>query len=509
MSNSKTIAKNTLFLYFRMLFVMAVSLYTARVVLQQLGVEDFGIYNLVAGIVIMFSFLNNALTSATQRFINVELVNGDYESIRKTFSASITAHILISIIVLVLGETIGLWFFRNKLNIPFAKIDIAIVVYHVSLLTAIVSLIRVPYYALIIAKEKMSFFAILGVIEVVLKLIVVYLLYLFGNDKLIGYAILLLLVSIIINLFYYVYCRYNFREEVRYNLKIKDHKLRAILSFSGWSLFGNISVVFSNQGIAIILNLFFGVLINGAMGIANQVSSAVYSFVSNLQIAFMPRITQSYAEKKIDEHKRLIIQTSRFSFFLLIILVCPILVHTEDILNIWLGNYPNYTVPFVQLILLSCLIDALAGPFWMSINAIGNIKKYQVVLSCINFICIPISYVLLYAGFEAYSVLVCKLLLNLVSLTYRYCYVTKIVLFDKKDIKQYFLSLCKVVILVGLFVYFYRLYRIDVTSNIWMFIVSLVFVVFSVLVIVFLAGINLVEKNIVKNRFVSILKYKF
>lgn len=293
-SNNKRIAKNTMMLYIRMLLSMIVSLYTSRVVLNILGVEDYGIYNVVGGVVVLFSFLNNAMASATQRFLNFELGRGDVLEVKRIFSISMTSYICIALLVLFLSETVGLWFFNTQLNIPSSRIDAASWVYQMSIFTFCFSILRIPYNASVIAYERMSFFAYISIIEVLMKLLIVYLLVLGSIDKLILYAILIFVVTVLVNAIYQFYCKHMF-EICTYSFFWDKILFKKIIGFSGWSLFGSLANMSAQQGVNFLLNIFYGVTVNAAVGIANQVSSAIYAFISNFQTAFNPQLIKSYA----------------------------------------------------------------------------------------------------------------------------------------------------------------------------------------------------------------------
>ncbi|MDH5034491.1 MULTISPECIES: oligosaccharide flippase family protein [Chryseobacterium] len=454
MSSTKKIAKNTILLYIRMIINMAISLYTSRIILQKLGVEDFGIYNLVAGVVVLFSFLNNAMTSATQRFLNIELASNIKEKVNRVFCMSLNIHIIISIIVLILSETIGLWFLNYKLNIPAHRLNAANFVFQFSIITTIINIIRIPFNATILANERMSFYAYLGIVETVLKLAIVFLLSLFVEyDQLIVYSFLLLLVNLIINVIYKIYCYRNFKEETAYHY-FSDKKLfRELLSFSGWSLFGQVAVLSSTQGLNMIMNIFIGVTVNAALGIANQVNSVLYSFVSNMQVAFNPQITQSYASNDLETHKRLVLNTSKYSVFLFLVLSIPILLHTEFILKLWLGvNLPQYLVSFTQIVIIGSIINAIVGPFWMSANAIGNIRNYQLGVSLILLLNLPLAYIFLKLGFSPVYIMSLNVILNLCTFIFRFLYVNHKLKYDWPDVvlylKQTFLVIFSCFILV-------------------------------------------------------------
>lgn len=406
-----------------MILVLGVSLYTSRIILQHLGIEDFGIFNLIAGVVVMFTFLNNAMNSTIQRFFNVELAKNENGTLSKLFSASLQIQFLLIILFLVLAESIGLWFLNYKLNIPASRIKAANYVYQFTLLITVLNFLKIPFNAMIIAYERMRFFAILSVIEVVLKLALVFSLSYFGADKLIMYAVLLSFLAGLILLFNYKYAKRNFNEDVLFYFQKDKNLWREMASFSGWSLFGNVALLSSNQGVAIVLNLFLGVFINATMGIANQINAALFTFISNLQIAFKPQAIQSYASGNIQAHINFLFQTSKVSYFLLLVLVLPLLMNMEQVLNIWLGVVPEYAIEFSKLILVFALVDALAGPFWMSANAIGNIKNYQIVIGVILLLNLPFAYLILYLGYSPVYVMLVKVVLNFLGYIYRIKYV--------------------------------------------------------------------------------------
>jgi O-antigen/teichoic acid export membrane protein len=420
-SATARIAKNTLALYFRQILIMLVSLYAVRVVLNTLGAEDYGIYNVVAGVVVLFSFLNGAMTSATQRFLNYALGQGNTEQARDVYSLSFILYAVISLLVIILAETVGLWFLQTKLNIPAGRKNAAFVVYQCSIAAAVIGLLRVPYHAVIIAYEKMSFFALVSMIESLLKLGTAFLLAAISFDHLIVYAVLVFVTGIITFFMYKLYCNKTF-ETARFRYCGDKKLLRRLAGFSGWSIFGGIANVSSTHGTNILINLFTNVTVNAAMGIASQVNAAVYSFVVNFQTAFNPRIVKSYAARDYDCFIKLIFQTSKFSFYLLLFLILPLSINTEYVLQIWLKNVPAYTVIFTQLILFNSLLDALAGPLWMSIQAAGNIKRYQIMVSCFIFANLPLSYIFLKIGFSPVWIPVIRLVLNIATVIWRVCF---------------------------------------------------------------------------------------
>ncbi len=422
--NTRRIAKNTVMLYIRMLLIMAVTLYTSRVVLNVLGVEDFGIYNVVGGIVVMFSFLNGAMATSTQRFLSFSLGKNDQDQVARVFSMSMTTHISIALIVLLLAETLGLWIFYRYLNIPTERMGAAQWVYQLSVLTFCISIIRVPYNAGIIAYERMSFYAYISIVEVCLKLGMVILLQYFGSDKLILYALLMALTTGIVTFIYKLYCCKTF-SVCRYHYFWDKHLYKELISFSGWSLFGSAANVGVQQGINILLNVFFGVVTNAALGIGNQVSSAVSQLVGNFQTAFNPALVKSYASGDYSYFVRLIFQTSRFSYFLLFIIALPLYLCMPFVLKVWLDIVPEYTVVFCRWMLVFVLIDAVSAPLWISVQAIGKIRSYQLLMSALIFLNIPLSWLLLRLGKEAEWVMQVRVGINLLTFICRIIYLQK------------------------------------------------------------------------------------
>ncbi len=403
--NNKRIAKNTLLLYFRMLFMMGIALYTSRVVLATLGVEDYGIYNVVGGIVAMFGFINGSMSSATQRYITFALGKGDKVRLSTIFSTTLQIHTFIAGIIMLLGETVGVWFLYNKMQIPPDRIDAAFWVLQCSIISSFVMVVSVPYNACIVAHERMSAFAYISILEAVLKLVIVCLLVVSPFDKLIVYAILLLAVQVLICFCYSIYCNRHF-EETKYRHVWDKPLFREMTSFAGWSMFGNLSAVFFGQGLNILLNVFFGPVVNAARGVAVQVQNAILQFVGNFQMALNPQITKNYAKGEMQEMHKLMFRSARFSFFLLFFLSLPVLFETEFILRVWLKTVPENTVTFLRIMICTSLIYTCANPMIVANQATGKVKKYQAVCGTTLIMILPISYVLLKLGLPAYSVFI-------------------------------------------------------------------------------------------------------
>ena len=424
-SNNKRVAKNTLFLYFRMILIMLVTLYTSRVVLAELGIEDYGIYNVVGGVVIMFSFLNNCMSTATQRFLTFELGRGDMERLKRVFAASLNIHIAIGILIILLAETIGLWFVNEKLVISADRIVAANWVYQFSILTFCINIIQVPYNAVLIAHEKMSVYAYISILEALLKLGIVYLLVIIPTDKLVIYSILVFTVQFIIRGIYQVYCRRNYIES-RFKLFWDKELYKQMSSFAGWNLFGSVAWLLRDQGINIVLNLFFGPAINAARGVASQVSNAVMGFISNFQVALNPQITKDYAIGNIDGMERLSYLGIKFSFLILFTMAFPLCLNIDYVLHLWLVEVPDYAAVFIILIMIDSLANTLFGsPLMTSLAATGRIRNYQIVVSCIILCILPVGYVALKIGCDAPSVFYVSIVFTLIAGFVRFLFCRK------------------------------------------------------------------------------------
>lgn len=417
-----------------MLLTLGVTLYTSRVVLNSLGVEDFGIYNVVGGVVTMMAFLSGAMSSATQRFLSFELGKNDTEQLHNVFKMSINIHWLIILIVVLITETIGLWFVNTQLVIPPERLVAANWVYQCALFSFCCSVLGVPYNAAIIAHEKMSAFAYISIVDVLLKLIVVFLLASHDGDKLQLYALLMTLVSVLIFGCYYAYARWQFvitRFSWYWNIEL----FKTLFSYTGWNLFGNLAVVLSNQGINILLNIFFGAHTNAARAIAIQVNGAISGFVNSLQMSINPQIIKAYAVKDMLYMHKLIFAGARYAFYFMLLLSFPIFIETQAILDLWLGDVPQYTDVFVQLVLIESCFICLSGTLMTSVQATGRIKMYQAVVGGLQLLNIPISFYLLKMSMnpEPFVVYYVSVTISVLSLNARLFFLQKLVglsLFD-------------------------------------------------------------------------------
>lgn len=394
LSNNKRIALNTIMLYFRMFLTMGVSLYTSRVILQSLGISDYGIYNVVAGFVSMFTFMNSAMTSATQRYITFAIGEDNYEKANTVFCTCINIHALFAIVLIIIAETVGVWFLNTHMTIPSERMVAANVVFQLAILSTVVMMISVPYNALIVAHEKMSAFAYISIFEVSCKLLIAFILFISPFDRLILYAILMLIVQLIVRRVYGFYCRNHFKES-KYRLIWNKSLFKDLMSFSVWSLFGNLASVCSGQGLNVVLNMYFGPVVNAARGVAYQVQSAIQGFSGNFQMAINPQITKNYASGNISYMHSLIYASSKYSFYLLLLLSLPVILEADFILSVWLKDIPEHTCGFLRITLCTVAINALAGPFTISAQANGNIKAYQAAVGGILLLTLPVSFILL------------------------------------------------------------------------------------------------------------------
>lgn len=403
-SNSKRIAKNTLLLYVRMLLLMVVSLYTSRVILNALGVEDYGIYNVVGGVVTMFSMLSGSLTAAIQRFLNFELGTGNTEKLKKVFSSAVTIQIGLAVIIVILAETVGLWFMNTKLVIPEERMIAANWCYQFSVLTFAVNLINVPYNAAIIAHEKMSAFAYISIVEALAKLLIAWTIVVTPVDRLMYFGGMLCLLAIVLRIIYGWFCKKNF-EECTYHFVYDHQLLKQMFGFAGWNFIGASSSVLRDQGGNIIINLFFGPAVNAARAIAVKVNAVITGFVQNFMTALNPQITKSYANGDHDYMFKLIFQGARLSYYILLLISLPVILNTHYILVIWLKLVPEHTVLLVQLTLIFAMCESISNPLITAMLATGKIRNYQIVVGGLQMMNLPLAYLCLKFGAAPESVL--------------------------------------------------------------------------------------------------------
>lgn len=424
--NTKRIAKNTLMLYGRMLFSMVVSLYTSRVVLNTLGVVDYGIYGVVGGFVSMFSLISSSLSSAVSRFLTFELGRGDKERLGKAFSTSLLIHIALAIVVLILAETVGVWFVNNKMTIPADRMYAANWVFQASIVSFMFGLFSVPYNASIVSHEKMSAFAYIGILDTTLRLLIVlFIAYSSWQfDRLIVYAVLLVVVSILLQCIYLIYCRRHF-EECRLRISFDKEFWKEISSFAGWNFIGCTAGMLKDQGVNLLLNIFVGPVLNAARGIASTVNGAVSGFANNFMTALNPQITKSFAAGDIRYTHYLVERGSRFSFYILLFFAVPIVLETDFVLEVWLKQYPNHSVSFVRFVLILSMVDILSNTLMTLQNATGNIRNYQLVVGGILLMNFPFSYLCLKLDFEPESTYVVSIIIAVLCMAARLLFVRR------------------------------------------------------------------------------------
>lgn len=400
--DSKRIVKNTGILYIRMLFMIVISLYTSRVVLKTLGFDDFGLYNVVGGIVVILSFLNTSMSGATQRFLNVELGREDHDRLRKVFSTSLFIHVCLAGIIILLAETVGLWFLNNYMNIAPERMEAANWVFHFSVLSFTLTILSVPYNGAIISHERMGAFAYITIGEATMKLLVVFLLQVISYDKLIVYALLMVAVSAIVLIIDTVYAGIKFKECRGLSLKYEPTILRQMIGFSGWTAFGALGSLSHTQGIAIVMNWFFGLTVNAALGIANQVTHIVNNFVTNFMTALNPQIVKTYAAHQLYDTQTLLKRGSKLGICLVTFFAVPLIIETPAILNLWLEDVPEYAATFIRIILLTSICNAYASPLAAAKGATGNIRNYQIILTSLGWMHLPLAWIFFELGYPPY-----------------------------------------------------------------------------------------------------------
>lgn len=483
-----------------MLFIMLISLYTSRITLNVLGVNDFGIYNVVGGTIVFLSFVSSAISGSTQRYLNYYMGKSQMDKVRQVFSGSLIIHAVLSVLFLIVAETIGLWFVYNYLNLPSERFTAALWVYHISVVSTSVGLMKMPYNATIIANEKMSFFAYSSILEAVFKLLIVFLLVKSPLDKLITYSFLQFLVVCIMLGIYIIYCTKHFT--IAHYKKIVDIGLvKELMSFSGWNILGNFSNVAKIQGTNIVLNIYTSVAVNAAMAIANQVNNAVYNFVNNFQIAFTPQLVKTYASCDYKEHNELVTRSSKFSFLLLWIIALPLCLNTDYILKIWLKNVPVFSIGFVQLIMIYSMIEAINGPLWTSVQASGKIRTFMIVNSLIYLLNLPATILAFILGFNQYSVVVVMVIMDLIITFYRLNYLRKNQKFQLSFYSKEVFGRCGLIAIIAFIITYFI--SLSFTSLPRLLISGFSSIIINILLIYFI-GFNVSEKR----GFLTIIKSK-
>lgn len=497
-TNSRRIAINTAVLYARTLLTMFISLYTSRVILEVLGVEDFGIYNVVGGVVVLFSFLNSAMSSATQRYFSFALGQGNVSELNKLFSLTLQIHVALGLLLVLLAETVGLWFLTTQLTIPAERMFAAHWVYQFSILTFFLGIVSVPYNALIVSYERFTLYAYVSLFETFAKLAIVFLLSYALYDRLILYAGSLALVSVLVRLFYGFYCSRSF-PSIRFRYVRDDAKVKELFAYATWNLFGSLAAVGFSQGISILLNIFFGPLLNAAQGIANQVNGAILSFVGNFQTALNPQIVKSYAADNRAYMQQLIFQGSRLSYYLLLILMLPVFLHTDLLLGWWLKEVPDYAVVFTQLVMLNALINSFSGPLMTAAQATGQIRLYQALVGGILLMNVPVSYAFLHQGYPAQTVMYVMIVISILATLARLFLLQRMgVLQAWSFIKRVLLSAAIPSALIAIALYF-TLPLLD-GSTILLFLVRSVFITLLAITSIYFTGLRAEERLFIRQK---------
>ena len=502
-NQNKRLIKNTLMLYFRMFFIMFVGLYISRVVLKELGAIDFGLYNVVGGVVTLFAFVQTALGNATWRYINVSLGKNDSSETQEIFSYSIFLHLILCILVLVLAESIGLWFFYNKLNIPVHRLSVSFYVYQLSIITVLLTIIMAPYQSLITAHEKMNAFAFISILEVIAKLLLAFSLIFVNVDKLLLYAIFLAVLQFIVNTIYFIYCRRNFKESslvYKYNAT----KIKEMATFAFYTVIPGLGFAASGQGINILLNIFWGPTVNAARGISIQVQSLVVKFVQSFQIAVNPQITQEYIGNNRERLEELVGETSKFSFYLVLIMSIPIINNMDYLLSLWLCQVPDFTSQFCVFTLIYSMFDVLAYPFLVGAAANGNIRSYYTINGIILISSVPLAYLALRYGFNPLSVYYVQLALFIILLFFRVYYGAKLIDYPLRNILA---KILKPVILVALFGYMFSFiihnFVVQKDCTLLMVLLDSIASVLVIISVVYFIGLSKKERKVVEKVFIN------
>ena len=496
------LARNTVLLYFRMALMMCINLYTSRIVLHTLGVEDYGIYNVVGGVVVMLSFVNDSMTASTQRFLSFELGAGNKLRLREVFATSINIHLAISLVIVFLGETVGLWFLHDKMVIPPERMYAAEWCYQLSIFTAVLNVLSYPYISAIIAHERMSSFAYIAIFDAVLKLLLVYLLLVFDYDRLILYAILYAAEKLLIRLIYNIYCVKNF-DECKYRWFFRKELFIEMASFAGWKMWGELAMVFYTQGLDILLNVFFGPVVNAARAAAHYAQGAVGNFASNFQMAINPQITKTYASGQLKEMHQLIYTGTRATFCMLLIVCLPLLIETPAVLGLWLKEVPEGSATFLRLMLVILMIRQSTSVLVTAVAATGKIRKYEVTMSILMLTILPISYIVLRLGGAPWSVFVVYLSIVVIGyFTILFIILPQIKL-SLREYARYAIMRCVIVLLLSLIIP--SVVILLITPGTFVSVLNIILMVISTLFVSYAFGLEAKERSHVKKKINTII----
>ena len=504
-ANNKRIAKNTLLLYFRTIIIMLVSLYTSRVILNVLGVEDYGIYNVVGGFVAMFSMISGALSASISRFITFELGRGDKKRLNQVFSMSVNIQVAIILIVLLVGVSLGGWFLNEKMNIPVERMAAANWVLYCSLVVFCINLISIPYNACIIAHEHMSAFAYVSILDAFLKLVICYMIMISPFDKLVSYAVLLAVAALLVRLVYGIYCKRHF-VECHYRWTKDTLLFKQMFGFSGWSFLTNTCNIFNTQGVNILINMFFGVALNAARGIANQVEGAIMQFVYNFTMALNPQITKNYAVGNTNEMFKLVCRGAKFSYFLLLLFAMPMMFEAEQVLTIWLKIVPDKTVVFLRLTIIGSMINMLGNTGYTACMATGNIRRYVIIISGVGCLVFALTWIAFKFGLPAESAYIIFILVH-IGVTSVRLYVMKGLLqfppmMFMKDVVLKIVAVTVVAVMVPLFIFK------QMDSTFLRLVVTILVCTLSTCICIYTIGLTRNERIKVKGKVVAIINGK-
>lgn len=504
-SNNKRIAKNTLLLYVRMLFMMFIGLYTSRVILDKLGEVDFGIYNVVGGFVTMFTIISGAMTTATQRFLSFEIGKGEKGNVKSIFSTMIYIHLFLALIILIVGELIGVWFLNTHMNFPSDRYDAANWVFQLSLFVFMLNVINVPYNGALIAYEKMSAFAYFSIFDAIFKLAICYVITMTPFDKLIVYAILMALIQTVLLAMYFFYCRVKFKE-CRFTGKFNKEYGKNVGSFVGWNLIGSLAGVAKEQGVNVVLNMFFGPAVNAARGVAYQVLSKLNGFVSNFQMAMNPQIIKNYAAGERENMYKLVFRGAKLSYLLLLTLSLPVIIEAPLILGVWLKEVPDYTVVFLRIAIFTAMLNTLSNPLVVSMHASGKVRNYQIVVGGLSLLTLPFVYVVLKLGASPYWAMIIAFIVEFVCHFARQYMLTKSIGFPmwkfSKNVtfRVYLITAISMVLPV--------LANQSISITFWRFLCVCVLSLLSTIGFGYFLGFNTNDRLLIKENVVSVIQKK-
>lgn len=492
-----------MYMYLRMLFTMCVSLYTSRIILSTLGYDDYGLYNVVGGIVAMFGFISGSLGNSTSRFITFYLGQNDVEKSKNVFSMTIFIHVIIAVVIVILSETIGLWYLYHKMVIPEGRLFASECLFQLSVCSAFIGIISVPYNAAIIAHEKMSAFAYISIFDVCMKLLIVFLIQISPYDKLIFYAVLLFMIQVIDRIIYRFYCKRKFKDAI-YKFYWNTQLFKSMFNYSCWGMLGSFAYFFYTEGINLLINMFCGTAVNAARGVAVQIESVVRQFVGNVQTAINPQIIKSYSQNNICRMHSLIFASSRYCFYLMLLISLPVFINIDKILYIWLGKYPMHTSNFVRIILINVILDTLINPLWIANSATGKVKIYQITVNTISLLFIPISYFVIKFSLIPESLFICTVITTVV------CTIARLIIVKKQinlSIKDYWNNVISKILIVSCCAVICPLVsKFLLNDSILCFIINCCICIVCVLCSVFLVGMNNSERIFIISKVRKIIR---